>query len=79
MFISNKEKIKALNVKWRNDNKEKIKELNKKYQADNKEKIKELNKKYKQKHKCICGSIYQKNQKTRHEKTKKHLDYLLLN
>ena len=48
-------------------------EYNKKYIEEHKEQIKE---KLKIKYTCICGSITLRYNKTKHEKTKKHLKYL---
>ena len=42
---------------------------NKEYQNDNKEKIQ-------QKTLCVCGSLYCKSHKKRHEKAKKHTDFI---
>jgi len=67
---------KNYNKKWYIKNKNKIKLYTKKYEEENKEKIKE--KKCK-KYKCDCGTILSKNNKSRHNKTKKHLDYLRKN
>ncbi len=61
----NKEKIKEHNE----NNKEKIKEYHKEYYEKNKEKMKtEI--------KCVCGSTIQKIEIKRHEKTKKHINYI---
>ena len=54
---------------YRNENKEKIKEINKQYRNKNKQKLN-------QKITCGCGSTYTKRNKKRHEKSKKHQDYL---
>ena len=76
------------NKEWCEDNKDKIKEDKKQYYEDNKDKILETNKKYrdnnkdkilekkKEKMTCECGSCFRKHAKARHEKTKKHQDYL---
>lgn len=60
----------------------------KEYQQNNKEKISERNKEYRQKnkdainarkaeqHECMCGKIYTLGHKTRHEKTKWHIEYI---
>jgi hypothetical protein len=65
----NKEKIKEQSKQYKQDNKEKIKETNKQYKQDNKEKIKEQ-------FDCQCGIKYTYNNKTTHNKTKKHQSYL---
>jgi len=75
----NKEKIEKYNEEWKKNNKnyskeyylnnqEKKKEYVKKYRETNKEKLKE-------KINCECGSKYVKHNKTRHEKTQKHLSF----
>ena len=60
----------------------------KEYQQNNKEKISERGKEYRQKnkdainarkaeqHECMCGKIYTLGHKTRHEKTKWHIEYI---
>ena len=50
-----------------------IKEYLKEYHETNKERISE---KLKEKMTCECGSVYRKADKLRHEKSKKHLDYI---
>ena len=65
----NKDKIKL----YREDNKDKIKLYKKQYRDDNKDKIM----KYKtQKYICECGSEIQKNEKSRHLKTNKHIEFM---
>jgi hypothetical protein len=80
-YESNKVNIK----KYRNNNKDKIKD----YYENNKDKIKEQKKEYykqnidkikensQTKISCVCGSVICKHIKARHEKTKKHTDYIL--
>jgi len=72
----NKEKYK----KYREENREKIAERYKKYSEKNREKILERQKKNREEGKrvCDCGGTYniRKSSKTRHEKTKKHQNYL---
>jgi len=75
-------------AEWRNDNKEQLKEKAKQYSEINKDKIKEYsimyNKINKEKikeqksvpFKCDCGSCFRRDDKARHERTKKHLNYL---
>jgi len=53
-----------------------IKEYSKQYYIENREKIKEIKN---QKFTCICGKIYTKQNKKRHENSKKHKNYLLKN
>ena len=69
---------------WREDNKDKIKEVKKQYYEDNKEKYKdyydknkdEISERHKEKIICGCGGCFRKSDKTRHEKTNKHQNYL---
>jgi hypothetical protein len=55
------------------DNKEKMKEYKKQYREDNKEKIL---KKEKIKFICECGSECRLSEKSRHEKSKKHINFI---
>ncbi len=86
---ANKEKISAQNKKYNESNKEKIKAKKKEYHKANKEKIiakakehykanKELilTQRKQQKIKCVCGVEFRRDGKTRHEKSKKHTDYI---
>jgi hypothetical protein len=87
-YEDNKEKIKEYQKQYDQDNKEKIKEENKQYYQENKEKIKEKKKQYyednkdqinedsKQKCNCECGSVFRRVDKSRHERTLKHKNYL---
>lgn len=80
----NAEEIKKKNKKYRGDNEERIKQ----YREGNKEKANQYTKQYyrdniekiKQKkngnHDCECGGKYTTAHKSRHEKTKKHIDYI---
>jgi hypothetical protein len=86
--IDNKDKIKQYHDQYNIDNQDKIKQ----YRIDNKDKIekytKEHHKQYykdnidiiKQKKQtkinCVCGSEIQKGDKAKHEKTKKHIEYI---
>ena len=71
---------------WRDDNKDLIKEKDKKYREDNKDRLKEYQKKYKKQNKdkinqkfiCPCGSNYTKTNKSHHDKTKKHKQFINL-
>ena len=65
--LSEKHKI------YYDEHKEQIIEKNKKYRETNKEKILE---KAKEKYDCLCGSTLCKGAKTKHEKSKKHQNYL---
>ena len=68
-YEDNKDKIKQ----YRENNKEKIIKQRKEYREDNKDKIrKNKNKKIN----CECGGRYIINNKSRHLKTKKHINYL---
>jgi hypothetical protein len=67
-YEDNKNKIKEQEKEYRKENKDRIKERKQKYNKDNKDKIK-------QKINCDCGSILQKCEKARHEKSKKHLEF----
>ena len=87
-YEDNKEK----NKEYREANKEKISEYQKEYAQTNKEKIAENKKEYdkeyrqqncdkitenfKKKYDCSCGSTLCKGDKSRHEKTIKHQNYL---
>lgn len=70
----NKEKIKE----YYKNNKDKINERNKEYRENNKDKVKEINKIYRENNKikitCECGAIITKVNKSKHEKTKKHIN-----
>jgi len=83
----NKEEIKEYIEKYRKDNKEKLNEKCKEYYDNNKEKIQERVKQYFEDNKekiqeqrkevdCCptCGTNYQHMSKSRHLKTKKHID-----
>ena len=73
-FQINKEKLSEERMKYRNDNQENLKTYFKEHYQRNKEKISE---KRKEKISCCCGSIFTKTDKNRHEKTNKHIKYLL--
>jgi hypothetical protein len=76
---------------YREKNKEKIIESKKQKYSENREVIIAKNKIYKELHKeeiqkkysakttCICGGSYTYANKTKHLKTKKHLDYIAAN
>lgn len=69
----NKEQIKENSKEYYELNKEQIKEYKKEWYKDNKDKIKE----YKQeKITCSCGTICNKSSLERHERTKKHIEFL---
>ena len=70
---NNKDKICEQKKIYREMNKEKICERSKKYYEANKEIINEKNK---QKITCECGSICRRNDLRRHERSKKHIDFI---
>ena len=80
----NKDKFKKYCKEYYEKNKDKKIEYIKEYYKKNKEKVKETGKKYREVNKdkinekitCICGSTYTKRCKTRHEKTKKHQNFI---
>jgi hypothetical protein len=86
--LDNKDKIAERGKKYRNENKEKISESSKKYYQKNKDKISEQKKNYRIENKekiaeqqkikitCSCGSTYTKYHKNRHEKSKKHREFI---
>jgi len=65
---------------YEEDNKDKISAKNKEYYQQNKDKILERVKNYvensKEKINCLCGSSIFKHNKSIHERSKKHLDYI---
>ena len=70
--IENKEKLKDYNKQYGIENREKISEQKKQYSIENRDKITEL-------FNCECGGKYQKQHKSRHFKSERHQNYLLLN
>jgi hypothetical protein len=83
-YEANKEKVLETVRKYRETNREKVLEgcikSGKKYREANKEKVLENHRQYNEANKvpilCICGASITKLSKTRHEKTKKHLEYI---
>ena len=85
---TNTEKIKEYYKKYNKTNKEIIKEYKKQYYENNKEILKEKNKEYREQNKeilkeqqkqkidCMCGSTFRKCTKARHERSKKHINYV---
>jgi hypothetical protein len=62
---------------YREENKQKIIEQMKEYYEENREKILEQKKeKSKEKITCECGSVFRSCSKPRHDRSKKHLDYI---
>jgi hypothetical protein len=72
----NKEKLAQQKKIYREQNKEKAKEAQKTWREANKEKLKE---KRSQIIMCECGCEYTLNNKTRHLKTKTHIEFIELN
>lgn len=70
---TNKEKLSGKKKEWYEDNKEKVLEQHKQYRQKNKERISEQSK---IKYTCICGSNLCKRDKTRHERSKKHIKFI---
>jgi hypothetical protein len=85
----NSEHITVYQKEYKKENKEKLAEYHKEYQSNNKEIIKEQRKEYyeqnidkfiqynKTKINCICGNSICRSSKVRHERSKKHTDYIL--
>jgi hypothetical protein len=67
--IENKEKIQEQDKLYREKNKEKEKARIKKFHIDNVEY-------YKEKHNCVCGGHYIISHKLRHERSKRHQEYI---
>jgi succinate dehydrogenase/fumarate reductase flavoprotein subunit len=74
-YLQNKEKINEKQKEYRLVNKENLAEYHKKYQLNNNEKIKERKNK---KTICECGGCYSYGDKSKHFKSIKHSNYLLL-
>jgi hypothetical protein len=72
-YDKNKEQIHKKHKLYRDNNKEIIKEKDKEYRKNNKEKIAE---KKKETYDCECGSTFRKDDKSRHERTIKHQNYI---
>ena len=68
-----KEEIKAYKKEYREEHKEEIKEYRKEYQEQHKEEIKKYKSK---KYTCACGNELTWNNKAKHERTKKHKEFL---
>ena len=91
-YQENKEKILENQKEYYDKNKEKISDYQKQYQKeyyeDNKEKILENNKEYYEKNKeqilekqkekinCVCGSCFCKGKLSKHNKIKKHIEFI---
>lgn len=73
----NKDKIIEQQKQYYEDNKEQLKEQHKQYYEQNKEKIAEKSRERgKQKMTCDCGSTFRKADKSKHYKTKKHIQFV---
>lgn len=72
-YISNKEKIKQNVKNYADNNKDKIKEKTRKYRETNKDKIKMHKGKIVE---CECGASFTHNHKSRHIRTKFHLEFI---
>ena len=72
-YIDNKEKKNEKSRKWKENNPERVKENGQKYYQKNKDAI---NARKAEQHECMCGKIYTLGHKTRHEKTKWHIEYI---
>tara|TARA_R110002072_G_scaffold245019_1_gene404350 strand:- start:12 stop:626 length:615 start_codon:yes stop_codon:yes gene_type:complete len=68
-YHNNKDKISEKQKQFYNDNKDRILERIKQYNIENKDKLNE-------KFNCECGVEYTRRNKSRHEKSKKHLLYV---
>jgi len=68
-YEDNKDKKANYNKQYNIDNKDKIANYNKQHYIENKEKFTE-------KHSCECGGKYTTENKTKHLKTKKHIDFI---
>ena len=72
-YQDNKDKIKQRDIRYRRDNKDNIKEREAKRYHDNKDEIKQ---RQSVKYNCECGSSLSMGCKARHNRTKKHQDYI---
>jgi hypothetical protein len=71
--LINQENISIKHKEYNLNNKESISKNKKEYYLNNKNKILE---KQKQKHDCLCGGRHRTNDKSKHERTQRHLAYL---
>jgi len=86
--LKNKERLSEQKKEYREKNKDKLNEYGKEYYKKNKEKMSEYKKEYyeknkekmseknKEKYTCICGSTITINHRKRHEKSKKHQNFI---
>lgn len=83
-YHNNIDKEHARSKKYREQNKEKCSARIKKYYQENKELVSQKAKlrwiaqkdKFTERHNCECGGHYTLNHKARHEKTKKHMNFM---
>ena len=79
--MENKEKIQEIGKQYYQENKDIILEKNRKYQETNKEKLRMKQAEYRAKHTnifhCECGATLTELKKSRHIKTKKHINFIL--
>jgi hypothetical protein len=72
----NKVNIQLQHKQYREENKEKFKSTKKDYDKKYREKNKELIRMKKtERIECLCGTCYSRDNKAKHERTKKHQDY----
>jgi hypothetical protein len=72
-YEEHKEHLQELMKQYQIKNYDKIKELTKQYRIENADKI---NEKKKENCNCECGGKYTKSHLARHQKTKKHIDFI---
>lgn len=72
-YETNKQIINDKHKQYQELNKDKLKQRSKQYYKNNKEEIKE---KRKIKHTCPCGGVYSNCNKARHERSKRHVQYM---
>ena len=76
-YKDNTEQLKEYKKQYFQNNKEKVYNYMKKYREENKDRIQKQHKKYaSQQYNCVCGSTIRLDSKPRHEKTKKHQDFI---
>jgi hypothetical protein len=75
-YQKNRKKIIELRKQKYFENRELIIAKKKEYREQHKE---EIQQKYSAKNTCVCGGNYTYSNKTKHMKTKKHLDYIAAN
>ena len=73
-YQDNRDELKILSKKYHQEHKEQHNKRSQKYREEHRE---ELNKKQSEKFNCPCGKTYTKVNKLRHEKSKKHVTYII--